>query len=80
MSDQQNEEEEWTPQSLGKYLQSINTKTDFEHVYVARPEDSYKQEIQVLKRDLQGIGDRVNEVERPQNDLSSCVQDHHLAI
>lgn len=54
---QQQAEEEWTLQSLGNYLQTIPTKKDFER-YVARLEDSYKQEIQVLKHDIQGIRDR----------------------
>lgn len=72
-------EDEWTLQSLGKYLQSIPTKQDFEK-YVTRLERTYKQEIQVLKVDIQDIGDRVNEVERQQADVSPCVQGHHSAI
>lgn len=78
-SDQQNEEEECILQSLGKYFQSIHTKKDFER-YVTGSEDSYKQEMQVLKSELQGIGDRVDEVERQCTDISSCGQDHHSAI
>lgn len=47
---------------------------------MTRHEDSHKQEIQTLKRDIQGIGDRVYEVERQNNNISTCVQDHHSAI
>lgn len=72
-------EGEWTLQSLGTYLQSIPTKKDFEG-YVTRLEESYKQEIRVLKHDIQDIGVRVDEIERRTNDLSACARDHHSAI
>lgn len=72
-------EEEWTLQSLGNYLQTIPTKKDFE-LYVSRLEDTYKQEIQILKLDIQGIGERVDDTERQASTLSSYVQDHHSAL
>lgn len=42
--------------------------------------DNYKQDIQVLKRNIQSLGERVNEAERQCADIFSCVQEHHLAI
>lgn len=78
-SDQQTDEEEWTLQSLGKYVQSIPTKK-LKRISNFMSPDSYKQEMQVIKCDLQGSGERVDEVECQCADISSCVQDHHTAI
>lgn len=71
--------EEWTLQSLGKYLQSIPTKHDLEQC-VTRLESSYKQEIQTIKADILEVGDRVNDMEHQQTEVLTCVQSHHSAI
>lgn len=43
-------------------------------------QDNYRQEIPALKQNIQGIGDRIEEVERQITDVSTCVQEHHSAL
>lgn len=70
------DKEEWTLQALDKYIKSIPTKQDFEQ-YVCRL-DTYKQELQSFKCDLQG--GKVVDADHQFNDLSTWVADNHSAI